>query len=135
MKLNKTQEEEFTKDKYDYINGVKGEKTITIETFFNLSDFNEGLKVLITDEGEYFNIYIIDSKFLVEPTNCLKLQEPKVDLKKFDKSFNPKKPKDYFNRMRLECYAIEHYLWSKYGNPDKNTTIDFNVSFQVEKFD
>ena len=128
------EEQKFIKDEYDEITGVENEETITYKIFPRYSDFNEGLKVLVTDEGEYYNVYIIDSKFKKEPMNCLKLQEPKADLKKFE-DFNENKLEEYFNEMRLECWAVEHYLWAKYGNPDAQTCISFGVDYEINKFD
>jgi len=105
--------------------GVEGEKSICWADF-QFSHLRN-TRVLITDEGEYFNVYVIDPRYKQEPLNCLKLQEPKEDLKRFNKEFNPQDVGGYFNEMRLEMWAIEHYLWDKYGNPDKDTVISFSV--------
>ena len=98
--------------------GVEKERTIAQEEF----NYNGCLSVLITDEGEYYNIYVIDEMFKKEPMNCLKLQEPKVDLKL-------KNEEEYFNKMRLEMWAIEHYLWTKYSTYEKV------LSFGVEVYE
>lgn len=122
---NWTKDEERNGEGLIYeINGVENETTINQESFNYGSVY---LSVLVTDEGEYFNIYVLDERFKAEPMNCLKLQEPKQDLKKADKEFNENDLKGYFNKMRLEMWALEHYLWAKYSTNEKV------LSFSIEK--
>lgn len=106
----------FIYDEDRIITGVKNEELISICSFNLPTGFNEEIKVLVTKEKEYYNIYVIDSRFIKEPINCLKLQEPIEEINN---------PIEYFNEMRLEIYAIEHYLWAKYSKNDK--VLGFNI--------
>lgn len=99
--------------------GVTGEKTIKDE-YFNFGGYD--LLVLVTKELDFYNIYVINYYFKQEPLNCLQLQEPKEYLKSLNKTEG-----EYFNNQYLEIKAIEFYLWFKYGNPDKDTVLSFNV--------
>lgn len=119
---------EYTKDKKKHgegliyeVNGVEGEKTIN-SFMFQYGMHQGNIKVLVTEQPkdsngeEFFNIYILDDSFKIEPMNNLFLQEPKESIK------NPTK---YFNKMRLEMFALQHYLWRNYSTNKK--TLSFNV--------
>ena len=96
----------------DELNGVEGEKTIKKGDFNLPCGFVEVLVTESTENNEdYFNIYIIDGNFKVEPINCFKLQEPKSI-------------RD-FSEMDLELMAIEHYLSFKYSTNED--MLSFNV--------
>ena len=104
----------------EQIEAVENETTIS----FNTHPFRLGrseIYVLITQQktdtnGEnYFNIYVIDDRFKIEPSNCLQLQEPTEAIKE---------PKEYFNNLKLEIYAINHYLWNKYSTNEKVLSFD-----------
>ena len=82
------------------------------DVFYN----NKYIEVLILDDGDYYNIHIIDEDFKDEELNTLKLQEPK-DCITLEEITNP---------VKLECYALEHILWDKfYGF--KGKMYSFNV--------
>ena len=82
------------------------------DVFYN----NKYIEVLILDDGDYYNIHIIDDSFKDEELNTLKLQEPK-DCITLEEITNP---------VKLECYALEHILWDKfYGF--KGKMYSFNV--------
>lgn len=82
------------------------------DVFYN----NKYVEVLILDDGDYYNIHIIDDSFKDEELNTLKLQEPK-DCITLEEITNP---------VKLECYALEHILWDKfYGF--KGKMYSFNV--------
>lgn len=114
-------EQSFNRDIDGEIIGVENEKTINNLNF--QYGFHKGnIRVLVTEQptdsnGEdYFNIYIIDDFFKEEPLNCLFLQEPKENIKN---------PKEYFNKMRLEMWALQQYLWRTYSTNEK--VLSFNV--------
>lgn len=75
------------------------------------------LECFVLDDGEYFNIHIIDPKYKSDELNTLRLQEPKVDLINHD---NFKDEDTYFTDERLMGYILEHYLWDfAYGHDSK----------------
>jgi hypothetical protein len=76
--------------------GVEEEKTVKTEYFAKFDTL-----VLVTKDGDYYNIYLINDNFRQEPLNNLYLQEPTEF--------------DIPNRMQLEIMVISHYLWFKYG--------------------
>ena len=86
-----------------YITGVEGEKLITERTFqYNFYEY----RVMITNDGEYHNFYIITDKFQREPLNNLDVQEPTEVIKSMSED-------DLFRFM--EERAISFYLWDKYN--------------------
>jgi len=90
------------------------------ESFVYDKDFNHGhidFKVLITQENEFYNIYILNDYFKKEPMNTLNEQIPKDSIT----------IEDITNNMFLELKAIEFYLWFKYGNPNKDDVLSFHV--------
>ena len=113
-------EQKFIKNEEE-ITGVEKEKTL-FEYGFSLP--MGYVKVLVTEAPkdsngeEYFNIYIIDEHFRQEPLNCCRLQEPRECITD---------PHKYFSEKWAEFQAIEHYLWFKYGNPDKDTVYSYSI--------
>lgn len=82
------------------------------DVFYN----DKCVEVLVLDDGDYYNIHIIDENYKDDELNTLKLQEPKdcVTLEEIT------------NSVKLECYALEHLLWDKfYGF--KNKMYSFNI--------
>ena len=89
---------------------IEGENLIISETFYIN---NKDIKVLITEENEYYNIFVIHEDFKADYLNCLQLQEPKECVNK-----------EIFNKLYCELKAIEFQLWHKY-----------NKSFNIEVFE
>ena len=91
---------EYTKDFYANITGVTGEETVYLEFFDNVL-------TLVTKEKDYFNLYIINQNFKVEPINNLWEQIPLENA-----------PENW--HFYLELRSIEHDLWHRY---DKSFSI------------
>ncbi len=107
--------QKFESDDDGYINGVTNETTL-IKEGFNLP--MGYVEVLVTEEKDskgidWFNLYIIDDRFIKDPMNCLKEQIPKAE------------NQTVLNEMFLEMKALEHYLWFKYSS--NNDTLGFSV--------
>lgn len=85
------------------IEGVEGEKTVKQISFYKFD-----CEILITQEKEYYNVYIIHDSFKQEPLNNLHLQEPL--------EFGI--PSD----LQCEVIAIGFYLWNKHNK-------DFSITF------
>lgn len=86
------------------IEGVEGEKTVKQIEFYQFD-----VEILVTQEKEYFNIYIIHDAFIKEPMNNLHCQEP-IEF-------------GIPNDLNLELYAIQHYLWFKHNK-------DFSINYE-----
>lgn len=89
-----------------YIEGVVGEETVYNEDMSMGSNY---LQVLVTKTrkkdsyGEkYFNVYLIDDKFKIEPLNNLNHQIPTTH-----------KPKNW--DMYLKERALEYFAWRDYN--------------------
>lgn len=101
--------EQYIKDEYDEVIGVKGEETFKDETF-NINGMS--LRTLLTKAPkdihgeEYYNLYILTYEFKQEPLNNLDLQEPY----KYIESLNEKELLRF-----MEERAISFYLWFKYN--------------------
>lgn len=74
------------------------------------------IEVCVLDAKDYYNIHVFDDKYKQDEMNTLKLQEPK-ECATLDEITNP---------IKLECYALEHYLWDKYYGY-KGKMYSFNV--------
>lgn len=94
----------------DELIGVDGEKTLKIYDFNGLS--LGYCKVLITEEENYINYYIIDDVFKQDANNCLDNQDEK------DKA-------DLTERY-AEMLVLQKHLWLKYGTNEEN------LSFSIE---
>ncbi len=89
------------------------------DVFYN----NKYIEVLVLDDGDYYNIHIIDENFKDEELNTLKLQEPK-DCVTLEEISNP---------VKLECYALEHILWDKfYGFNGKMYSFNVEIADTCE---
>ena len=102
---------EFNINEFGEIDGVKGEETL-IYYDFTYNSFD--IRILVTKEKEYNNIYCITQYYKQEPINCLDHQE---DIR----------PKEHYNKKYCEFIAIQFYLWHKYGNPSKDITYSYSV--------
>lgn len=120
----KMEKEKFIIENGEVI-GVDNEKTITIEDFkYNGLD----LRVLVTRQPtdsynqNYFNVYVINYMFKLEPLNCLDHQTEVNGQTKED-----------FNRLFCETVAIQNYLWAVYGNPSKDVVLNFSVTYEKDE--
>lgn len=93
---------------------LKNEKFVYDKTFnIDHKDFN----IVITQEKEYYNIYILCDFFKKEPLNTLQEQIPITEINE----------DEITNELFLNIKVIEFYLWFKYGNPSENEVLSFNV--------
>ena len=80
--------------------GIKDQKTEFYNYVPGLNGMN-GFYVLVTIEGEYYNVFYLDERFKIEPMNNLREQIPLEN-----------KPDDWYYYLRLR--TIEYHLWYKY---------------------
>ena len=81
----------------------KFNKKIIAKYFKTLN--GESFEVYVLDDGEWFNIHVIDETFNQDEMNTLKLQETKTK-----ETLNS----GYFNKAQLVCYLMEHFIWSEF---------------------